>query len=244
MKSLFLALIMILGTFLTNALSQEIRPLKIGVMDFKPFINNDDPKNPNGLFVEMIIKSLDDARIPYESIKGYPPRRHYTNIAKGLTDITIGLKGAKAYDKSVLYSEKVIFTVRAYIFSVLDNPVFSRDISNWTGKYLFLSGYSYGRQIGKIKERAKSGALNLDPSKDHDQMIRKLKQGRGEYAIGYLKPSDAAMKKYGLVDVKRFEWFPVPLVFIFNKNLKNAEEISKRVEDSFWKLEKKGEFEL
>ncbi|MBU3916647.1 hypothetical protein KKA14_14030 [bacterium] len=218
--------------------------LNIGLMHFPPFSDISDLENPKGVFIDMMLTSLDKAGIPHSKVKGYPPKRHYTFLGDGTTSFSIASKGVPYYDKSVIFSEKPVMAVKCLVMSLPDQPLPPANPKEWTGKFIVITGYSYGTLRESLEQLEKAGRLSLLDAPAHENLFKMLQAKRGQYALDYEGPTDKALKVVSIPGIQKRPLFSIDVFFTLHKDIPNAKDLMARIEKAYQELDAQGKFKL
>ncbi|MFZ5570827.1 MAG: substrate-binding periplasmic protein [Thermodesulfobacteriota bacterium] len=236
MKKLFTVLSVL--AFLTaagNALAAE--EIKIGVLNFAPFYLVEEGKEPSGMMLDFLKAAMDKAGLAY-SVKGYPPKRLYQNLAEGKSHVFLGIKGVPELEGKVIYSRSKITEIDMRVYTRPDTPVLKTKEEMKGKKIIVIRGYSYGGFIKFLQDPANK--IEMDESDDHDTAFKKLMAKRADYVLDYSKPSEKAIASLNLTGIQNHSINLIDIVLIVSNQTPNAQEVADKLEKAFDELKKEG----
>ncbi len=232
------------SAFSSFLMAQENINLRIGMMNFPPFSDISDTNNPKGVFIDMMVMSLDKAGISYSELKGYPPKRHYSYLGSGKTQFSIGTKNVPYFHNSVVYSKTPTMTVECYALALPGNPLPPKDPKQWKGDVILMSGYDYGRLRSGLEKLQTAGQLKLVNAPAHLNLIKMLKAKRGDFALDYAGPVEKALEVVNIPNIQMSTVFAVDVFFLLNKDIPNAKGLMEKIEKAFLELKAEGKFKF
>ena len=225
----------------TSSVMGETVTIKGGITDFRPFYVVEDTDKLSGEFYDMMVKILKKAGFKY-TIKGYPPRRLYHQLASGVTDTFIGIKGSPIYEGKVLYSNIEATPIKLGIYG-LPGTEMPKDINGLKGqKVLTIAGYGYGGYREKLLTNPEA-KIELMDTFEHVNAFLMLRARRGgvKYLLNYERPSTIALKTVSIPGIQVVPVFHVKTYIIVSKKTKNAPEVLAKMEKAFNELKGAGE---
>ncbi len=215
--------------------------VKGGITDFRPFYVVEDTNKLSGEFYELMVKILTKAGFKY-TMKGYPPRRLYHQLASGVTDTFIGVKGSPIYKDKVLYSKVEARPIKLGIYG-LPGTKMPKNIKGLVGqKVLTIAGYGYGGYRARFLTNPKNKIQIMDTFK-HENAFMMLRARRGgiKYLLDYVRPSKIALKTVNIPGIQFVSIFNIRTFIIVSKKTKNASEVLAKMEKAFIQLKADGE---
>jgi len=229
-------LTMICGLFIFN--NSHADKLKVGIIDFPPFYIVNDDGSTSGLYLNILRKTLQHAKLEY-SLDVYPPKRLYRNLSNGKAGVVLGIKGAPEYDKQVLYSTSKISQIqmRVYATGTTPLPTSKEDINNH--RISTIRGYSYGGLVSYFSDPKNN--INVFTTAEHLASFQMLKNKRVDYVVNYKHPSETVLESLFIPNVKYTNLYSVDVFFIVSKAIPNAREVLQKLEKSYLELINLGE---
>jgi len=213
--------------------------IRVGVTSFPPFYTVDASGKAGGILLEIMLRTLESAGIEYE-VEVFPPKRLYTNLGMGKTDLFLGLQGSPIYHDHVIYSEKHITYLSLRVYANADTPL-PASKEELSGHVLgTIRGYSYGGFIRYIKDPRNN--IIEKPMLDHMSSFLMLKNKRIEYLLNYKHPSDQVLSSLYYPGLKFTEFMNANVHFIVSKATPEAVLLMKTLETTYQRLKEAGEF--
>lgn len=235
-KRCFILAIFLAGCVVDTAHSE---PLEIGLLDLPPYYvlgKNDEVKG--GLFVDMLTKVFDRAGIEY-IFAGYPPKRLYSNVGKGTTQIWMGTLGVEEYEGKTLVSPKIMAVISLHVFSMDKRTPLPSSIEELKGKSIItIFGYNYGGIIKFLEDPANK--IVLESARTHESAFMMLNLNRAEFVLDYIEPASEALSKYKLQDLAHAPITVLPLYIHVSKTLPDAQQIMDKIMKAHDDLKKEG----
>lgn len=214
-------------------------PLEVGMLDFPPYYvlgKNEEVKG--GLFVDMLAKILDRAGLEY-SFVGYPPKRLYSNVSKGITHIWMGTLGVEEYEGKTLVSPKKMADINLHIFSMDKTMPLPKNIEELKGKSVItIFGYNYGGVIKFLEDPANK--IVPEPAKTHEAAFMMLKMDRAGFVLDYIEPAGEALSKLNLPELRHAPIKVLPIYIHVSKALPDAQQIMDKIMKAHDDLKKEG----
>lgn len=216
----------------------QAEEIKAGVMIFPPYFFQNKNKEPDGIYLKVMEKTLRNANLEYR-IDIYPAKRLYLNLGNGKTHLYLGIKGAPEYDDKVLYSTTKVSEIKMRIYANADTPlpVTKKDIDHH--RIGIIRGYSYGGLIKYFTETKNN--IEISSTAEHLSSFKMLKNRRVDYVINYQYPSEAVLADLEIPGVKYTDFHSINVYFIISKFTPNAVEVLDRIEKSYLELLERGE---
>ena len=215
---------------LLSAPSYAFEKMHVGFLNIPPLFEMTADNKPSGLMYDLTVKILDKAGIDYD-FNAYPPKRHYQNLATGITNITMGIKGVPVYDNEVLYSKDPISNLELMLFTKGETPQI-KDIKDLIGKsVIVISAYSYGGMIDFLRDP--NNHITIDEAVTHETAFKKLKAGRAEYLLEYKQPAEITLKSVPIDDIKSQTLKKIDFYLIVTKKTPDAGKILEALEKAF-----------
>lgn len=231
----------IFSVFFVFCLGQDAgsASLEVGLLDFPPYYvlgRNEEVKG--GLFVDMLVKILDRAGLEY-SFAGYPPKRLYSNVGKGITHIWMGTLGVEEYEGKTLVSPQIMAEINLHVFSMDKVAPLPKNLEELKGKSVItIFGYNYGGVIKFLEDP--SNKIILEPAKTHESAFMMLQMGRAGFVLDYLEPAGEALSKLALPDLRHAPIKVLPLYIHVSKTLPDAQQIMDKIMKAHDDLKKEG----
>jgi len=233
--------IFILAVFFVVCMGQPASstPLEVGMLDLPPYYvlgNNEEVKG--GIFVDMLTKVFDRAGLEYK-FAGYPPKRLYSNLGKGITHIWMGTLGVEEYEGKTLVSDQKMGEINLHVFSRNRIPQLPKNLDELKGKSVItIFGYNYGGVI-KLLEDPASGIV-LEPAKTHESAFLMLKMDRAEFVLDYIEPAGDALSRMQLPNLTHAPITVIPLYLHVSKTLSDSRQIMDKIMKAYDDLKKEG----
>lgn len=223
-----------------NQLTINNLEIKVGTMIFPPFYVVDKDKNISGIYLDIMVKTLQHAKIRY-NLDFYPTKRLYRNLKSGKTDLYLGIKGSPEYHDHVLYSTTKVSQIQMRIYATGDTPLpkTKEEINNH--KIITMRGYSYGGLINYFSDPKNN--IEVTSTSEHRSSFLMLKEHRADYVINYKHPSNIVLRNLDIPDLKYTNFYDAKVYFIVSKALPNAEKILEIIEESYLELVALGELQ-
>ncbi|WP_156906765.1 substrate-binding periplasmic protein [Desulforegula conservatrix] len=235
-KRCFLLIFFFVACMEQSAISE---PLEIGMLDFPPYYilgKNEEVKG--GLLVDMLVKIFDRAGIEY-TLAGYPPKRLYSNVGKGITHIWLGTLGVSEYEGKTIVSPKKMAEINLHVFSMNKSIPLPKSLNELKGKSVItIFGYNYGGVIKFLEDPANN--IVLEPAKTHESAFMMLKMERAGFVLDYIEPAGEALSKLKLSDLSHAPITELPLYIHIAKTLPDAQQIMDRLMNAYEELKKEG----
>ncbi len=231
------AVALLLTIFLAAGKSLAAEEIKIGVLNFAPFYIVEEGKEPSGMMLDFLKVAMDRAGLPY-SIKGYPPKRLYQNLAEGKSHVFMGIKGVPELEGKVIYSRSKITDIDMRVYTRPETPVPQSKEELKGKKIIVIRGYSYGGFIKFLQDPA--NRIEVDESDDHDLAFKKLQAKRADYVLDYRRPSEKTLASLNISGLQNHSISLIDIVLIVSKQAPNAQEVADKLENAFDELKKEG----
>lgn len=219
--------------------SASSEPLEIGLLDLPPYYvlgKNEEVKG--GLFVDMLAKIFDRAGIEY-SFAGYPPKRLYSNLGKGITHVWMGTLGVVEYEGKTLVSPKKMAEINLHVFSIHKDTPLPKSLDELKGKSVItIFGYNYGGVIKFLEDP--SNKIFLEPARTHESAFMMLKLDRAGFALDYIEPAGEALSKLQLQGINHAPITVLPLYLHVSKTLPDAQQIMYKLMKAYDDLKAEG----
>ena len=226
------------GLFFFN--NSHADKLKVGIIDFPPFYVIHDDASTSGLYLNILRKTLQHAKLEY-SLDVYPPKRLYRNLSNGKAGVVLGIKGAPEYDKQVLYSTTKISQIQMRVYATGDTPLPASKAEINGSRISTIRGYSYGGLVSYFSDPKNS--INVFTTAQHLASFQMLKNKRVDYVVNYKHPSETVLENLSIPNVKYTNFYSVDVFFIVSKATPNAIEVLQKLEKSYLELIKLEELE-
>lgn len=231
-------LIIVLSPLFFN--NSHANKLKVGIIDFPPFYIINDAGSSSGVFLNILKKTLQHAKLDF-NLDIYPTKRLYRNLGTGETQLFLGIKGPAEYNKKVLYSTTAVSQIQMRVYAIGDTPLplAKEDINNH--RIITMRGYSYGGLINYFTDPKNN--IEVTSTTKHLSSFLMLKNNRADYVINYKQPSEMALASIKIPDLKYSSFYDAKIHFIVSKSTPNAEQILDKLEQAYLELIDLGELE-
>lgn len=214
--------------------------IKAGSTSFPPFYVINEDQTTSGIYLDIMEKTLEHANLDYR-LDVYPTKRLYRNLAKGETELFLGIKGSPEYDDNVLYSNIVISQIQMRIYALQDTPLPKNKEDINGHKIITMRGYGYGGLVNYFSDPQNN--IGVTTTTQHRSSFLMLKNKRADYVINYKYPSETALADLKVPGLKYTNFYSANVYFIVSKETPNAKSILNALETSYLDLVKKGEIE-
>lgn len=216
------------------------KTLKAGIVDFRPFYIVNGVDELGGSIYTILVKILDRAGYDY-TIKGYPPKRLYTYLARGNADVYIGIKQVPLYQKQVLFSKTSIRELKLRIFGLPDTKM-PEHIEGLAGeKVIALAGYGYGGYRESFLDDPRNKVeLVISPNHEHAFRMLKARVNGVKYLLDYERPSKEALKKVHIAGIQTVPVFNLKTYIIVSRKTQDAGKVLAKLEKAYLELRKEG----
>lgn len=237
----FITRCFIITIFFVSCLEQSAisAPLEIGMLDFPPYYvlgKNEEVKG--GLFVDMLARIFDRAGIEY-TFAGYPPKRLYSNLGKGITHVWMGTLGVAEYEGKTLVSPKKMAEINLHVFSMDKDTPLPKSLDGLKGKSVItIFGYNYGGVINFLEDSANK--IILEPARTHESAFMMLKMNRAGFVLDYIEPAGEALSKLQLQGLNHAPITVLPLYLHISKTVPDAQQIMDKVMKAYDDMKKEG----
>lgn len=226
-----------------SAISSKImsnQTIKAGSTSFPPFYVINKDQSTSGIYLDIMERTLEHAKLNYR-LDAYPTKRLYRNLAKGDTDLFIGIKGSPEYDSNVLYSETIVSQIQMRIYALEGTPLplVKEDINGH--KIITMRGYGYGGLASYFDDSKND--IEVTTTTKHRSSFLMLKNKRADYVINYKYPSETALASLEVPGLKYTNFYSADVFFIVSKETPNAKDVLEKLEHAYLDLVEKGELE-
>lgn len=214
-------------------------PIEIGMLDFPPYyVLGKDDSVEGGLFVEMLDKIFIRAGIEHVFV-GYPPKRLYSNLGKGITQVWMGTLGVEEYEGKVIVSPKKLADINLHVFAIDPVQPLPKSIIELKEKSVItIFGYNYGGVIKFLEDPLNS--IALEPAKSHESAFMMLKLGRAGFVLDYVEPASEALSKLNIEGLKHAPIKVLPLYILISKTVPDAQKIMDKLMTAYDELKAEG----
>lgn len=218
-------------------------PIEIGILDFPPYYVlgvNDEVEG--GILVEMLAKIFKRAEIEV-TFAGYPPKRLYSNLGKGITQVWLGTKGVEDYEGKTVVSPQMIVEINLHVFSSGKNATLPKNMEELKGKSVItIHGYNYGGLIKFLENPANN--ITLEKARTHESAFRMLQMERAEYVLDYIEPASSSIEKLKITNLKHAPIQKIPLFIHISDKVPNAQQQMDKVMKAYYDLKKEGSIDM
>jgi polar amino acid transport system substrate-binding protein len=210
---------------------------RVGILDFPPYAVMEKSGACKGILVGVLERVLKQGGISY-TMKGFPQKRLFSNLATGETDIYMGIKGVPDYEGKVLFSTFPVAGLDLRVYFRKVTPAVQNIEQLKGARVIVIMGYGYGGLIKYLENPANK--IAVDPSHTHTLAFRKLKAGRADYLLDYQLPASIAIEEAGVKDVRSHSISKVDSFFIVSRKTPGADELMKPMETAYQSLKSDG----
>ncbi len=242
MKKIFTKISIIAICFILSAITISTnkinaQEIEVHVFNFQPFYVVEEGKEPSGIFVDYIKAAFEKCNIPY-TIKGYPAKRAYKNLAEGKSNLFLGVKGVPELEGNVIYGNEKITQIDLRIYTRDETPLLKTKDELKGKKILTIRGYSYGGFIKYLEDP--SNNIELDVTDGHELAFKKLQGKRADYLLDYSAPAETTLKSVVIPGIQNHSISVLDIFIIVSKQTPDAENFLKKLEQAFIDLKKEG----
>lgn len=211
-----------------NAYATE---LEVGLVHFPPLYKVDGQDKPSGVLTDILESALVKAGLQYR-LASYPPKRMYANLAEGITDLSISLKGPQVYHEHVIYSDAPVYVLQIKLYS-RDDVFIPSNLEQMYGHNIgLIKGYDYAGFMQSLTGPDNPGQVELLAT--HQNAVAMLRKGRLAFLLSYYSAiEDLDSEKY---QPKLYSKLikKVPLHFVISKKSNSAASLMQRLETAHW----------
>lgn len=233
---------LILATLTSLAMANDtpvnLGKLEIGAMDFPPYSIVKDGQEPSGCLIDYMKHVAKEGGID-AVVKGYPPKRLFTNIASGATNLWLGTRGVPEYEGKVLYGSKPVAEIKMTAYKLPGTPALTKKEDLAGKSVIVIYGFAYGGFIQYLKNPANQ--VRLQETNNHKSALLMLNNGRADYLLDYDQIIQQTLEQVGPMPLDEIPLQRIPITFVVSQASPNAEQILKRFEQAAKQLAQKGE---
>lgn len=225
------------GTFKSEQSLKGEKTLKIAYIEFPPVTFSNTRGQPDGYIMEILTQVAKDAGFHF-SVRPYPTKRLIQNMINGDADLFVGVSSLIQLKEHIIVGSETITNIyfRSYYFGDFGPISKKQDLRG--KRVIIMRGYSYNGWANYIKNPKNN--IEYFEADSHSQGLDALKSGRGDVLLDYQGPAALALKETDITNLKQGNAFSQPLYFVVSKKTPNAEQVAKRLDETFARL-KKGE---
>ena len=234
--------ILLIGCLLILTLIQipgyaKSQKLKIGYVEFPPYTFTNKYYRPDGLIVNRIITAIERAGYTWDA-ESFPGKRLFRNIARGYTDIFIGIKGIPMLRTTTYTGRIPIGKIEMRIYYIGNKkPIFKKE--DLKGKSVILVR-GYGYTDGKLQSwtnyiKDRDNKIIYEEARGNLNAFEKLKARRAAYLLEYKLPALQTLKKIYIPNLKYNTIHSANIYIIISKKTKNARIVLKKIQREFRK---------
>lgn len=224
---------------LVSVVPLSAAPLEIGALDFPPYYiveNNTDIKG--GILVDMLKMIFERAKIEY-TLKGYPPKRLYTNVGDGTTHVWLGTVGVAEYEGKTLVSPKQLIDINLEVYTLGDEASLPKSMDDLKGKSIItIFGYNYGGAIKFLNDPQNN--IKTEPSKTHESAFKMLQAGRAPFVLDYREPSGETLARINIPGIKKGSIKSIGLFINISNRVPDAQAIMDKLMKAYNELKAEG----
>ncbi|UZE97723.1 substrate-binding periplasmic protein [Alkalimarinus alittae] len=224
---------LLLFSLATTGNTQTVEKLKVAYVEFPPIEYKDENNQPAGSFIEITKAVLNNAEIEYEFVF-LPIARAYLYLKEGNIDMWPGLSGIPSLQGHVLESKSVPSNITLSAWYLKGTPPISH-IKELSGTHtILINGYTYAGLIDKITHEDFGMIALFTPT--HKSGLKMLQLQRGEYFLDYNEPINAYLRNNPVDDLQHSVLNKRNSSFIVSKKYSHAEELIKKLDQSYHQL--------
>lgn len=229
-----IAVIALSAVIITNQ-KLDAQEIQAHVFNFQPFYVVEEGKEPSGILVDAMKAVFEKCNMSY-TIKGYPAKRAYVNLAEGKSNIFLGVKGVPELEGNVLYGNEKITKIDLRVYTRKETPLLKTKEELKGKKILTIRGYSYGGFIKYLEDPANN--IELDVTDGHELAFKKLQGKRADYLLDYSAPAETTLKSVIIPGIQNHSISVLDIFIILSKKTPDAENVLKTLEQAFVDLKK------
>lgn len=238
-KIIFTVLSAFVMSCIISAVPAKAAPIEIGALDFPPYYvveNNTDIKG--GLLVDWLKMMCEKAGIEY-TLKGYPPKRLYTNVGDGTTNLWLGTLGVAEYEGKTLVSPKQLIDIHLEVYTLGDEASLPKTVDDLKGKSLItIFGYNYAGVLKFLNDPANN--IKTEPAKTHENAFKMLQVGRAPFVLDYKEPASDTLAKINIPGIKKSTIKVVPLYINISNKTPDAQALMDKLMKAYDELKAEG----
>lgn len=214
-------------------------PIEIGMLDLPPYyILGKNDAVEGGILVDMLDRIFDRAGIEH-TFAGYPARRLYSNVAKGITQVWLGTLGVPEYEGKTIISPKILAEIKLQVYAINPSTPLPKSLEELKGKSVItILGYHYGGGR-KFLENPENNIAS-ETANSHEAAFMMLKLGRATYVLDYSKPADDAISQLKLEGVIHAPITTLSMYIHISKTVPDAQVLMDRLMNAYDELKKEG----
>lgn len=225
MKLLLCTLTISLCTLLLthSAFGRDTEPLKIVFTEFPPYTYTNENGDPQGYFVELISRLLEQRNISH-SFSSHPTPRVHFQLKSGEADIYLGPQGVpnlQQHIRSVPLPDD--FTIRLFLWR-RPNTINAKSITEIHNQSLaIINGFGYGgilQELDKTKNK-----VQIIRSNSHGNALKMLISGRADYLLDYLQPVNTELSAHPNTELLKHPILNIKVAFMVSRNAANSREL-------------------
>lgn len=218
---------MILLATLTLTQGLSAQQLVVGFFDFPPLLYFDDKNQISGRIAKKLLQAVSNNNDLQFVFKRYPPKRFYTELARGNIDLCFVSKSSPIVNL-VHYSRLPVLHTRISLFAK-QNFTGINDIADLSNVRIGgLRGFEFLGRVQQIQNSTQQ--LQYHPVNNRASLYKLLASGRVDYAIDYATP---ALRHINIIHKADFFELPLEVMTVFMaipKSKLNAQQLLTELE--------------
>lgn len=205
--------------------------LKWGYLNFPPFNYADKDHVAQGSVADMIKDVTSKANISVSSFQ-YPNRRAYMLMENGNINFTVIPKNLIINKEKHLISQFPVSKIKLNAYWIGNKPPIKKFEELQGMTVILIAGYRYGsgREYFENKNNKVTITSNVE---NHSRAFDSLVKGRADYMLGYKGPAEIALRFRTIGKLQHSLVSEFDAFFVLTKETKDAENIMKRLEQSY-----------
>lgn len=232
MKLALTCLLLLLAYPLTHSHANE--PVVWGYGHFPPYLSVRQDGQPQGPYAELVREVFSHAGIEYQTAHA-PNRRTRQSINAGRVEFAIGPVTSIDNPHKFYLSKVPVANIelRAYWLGRKD-PI--KQVADLKGQSVILiASYGYSGLRSYIEDPVNEVRLSVDVE-DHKRALLALSINRGNYMLGYRKPTELVQLEMNVPDLQSHSLLQIDMYFIIRKSVSNSRHIMDKLEQAYMAL--------
>lgn len=213
--------------------SSVANTLQWAFSSFPPLIYRDQSGNIEGDLVSHMSYVFNSQNIDYEIIE-IPNRRARASMNNGEFDFYIAPKSVLENDELFYVSSEPVRVIKLAVFRRDKSAIVVTKEDLRTKRLVLLAAYEYGG-LRSFFENNKTPITDVE---SHARGLLALSKERGDYFLGYMRPSLKAMREHNVKSVVHSTLSELPMYMFLRKGIPDAEMLLKQLAESSQKLNK------
>tara|TARA_R110002095_G_scaffold199615_1_gene179551 strand:- start:1817 stop:2527 length:711 start_codon:yes stop_codon:yes gene_type:complete len=164
--------------------------IRIAFFEFAPYCTQNADGQAEGILVDKLQRLMAKLGCQWQG-NFYPVTQMLENIVFGESDLALVIAHPRLNARSD-YSRYPIDQLQLNLYRLEDSTAVSTIEQLRKQRVIVIRGYGYGGYFNKLIDP--SMAVDIHIAKDHQAALEMLRNGVGDYALGYQRPMDLALK--------------------------------------------------